>query len=107
MQVLAYSPFQKKKINAIALIKQLQACMLSSVLFNSLWPGSSVNGIPQARMQEWVAMPFLGRFSQPRDQTCHSMSLALADRFFTTSTTWEAPQNSQFPVNTSKLFLTT
>ena len=28
-----------------------------------------VHGILQARMLEWVAVPFSGRFSQPRDQT--------------------------------------
>ena len=29
--------------------------------------------------------------SQPRDQTCIFMSLALAGGFFTTSVAWEAP----------------
>ena len=38
-------------------------------------PGSSVHGILQARILEWVAMP---------------SSRALAGRFFTTITTWEA-----------------
>ena len=32
-------------------------------------PGSSVHGILQARILEWVAMPFFREFSQPRDQT--------------------------------------
>ena len=99
--------FQKKKKDhfSIALIKQLHACMLSSVLFNSLWPGSSVHGILQARILEWVAIPFPWRSSQPRDQTGHSMSPALAGRFFTTSTTGKAPKNNRFPVNTNKIFL--
>ena len=48
-------------------------------------PGSSVHGILQARTLVWVAMPspqgiFLTRGLNP----------ALADGFFTTSTTWEA-----------------
>ena len=30
-------------------------------------PGSSVHGILQARVLEWVAMPFSRRSSQPRD----------------------------------------
>ena len=30
-------------------------------------PGSSVGGILQARMQEWVAIPFSRWYSQPRD----------------------------------------
>ena len=33
-------------------------------------PGSSINGTLQARILEWVAMPFSSRSSQPRDQTC-------------------------------------
>ena len=32
-------------------------------------PGSSVYGISQARILEWVAIPFSGGSSQPRDQT--------------------------------------
>ena len=37
-------------------------------------PGSSVHGILQGRILEWVAMPFSRGFSQPRDWTwvsCH------------------------------------
>ena len=32
-------------------------------------PGSSVHGILQARILEWVAVPFSRRSSQPRDRT--------------------------------------
>ena len=32
-------------------------------------PGFSVHGILQARILEWVAIPFSSRSSQPRDQT--------------------------------------
>ena len=32
-------------------------------------PGSSVHGIPQAKIQEWVAIAFSRGSSQPRDQT--------------------------------------
>ena len=34
--------------------------------------GSSVRGILQARILEWVAMPFPRESSQPRDRTCVS-----------------------------------
>ena len=44
-------------------------------------PGSSVQGILQAAMLEWVAMPSSRGSSQPRDQTCVSCT---AGRFFTT-----------------------
>ena len=54
--------------------------------------GSSVHGFLQARILEWVTMPSSRGYSQPRNQTQVSlMSPALAGRFFTTSTTWEAP----------------
>ena len=60
--------------------------MLSHVWsFAILWtgrslPGSSVHGTLQARILEWVAIPFSRGSSQPRDQTQDSH---LAGRFFT------------------------
>ena len=47
-------------------------------------PGSSIHGISQARMLEWVAVSFPRGSSQPRDQTCVSWVSALAGGFFTT-----------------------
>ena len=58
-------------------------------------PGSSVHGILQARMLEWVAMPSSRGFSPPRDRT-HISSPALGGGFFTTSTIWEAPHLGSF-----------
>ena len=43
-------------------------------------PGSSVHGILQARMLEWVAIPFSRGSFQPRDQTQIS---CIADGYFT------------------------
>ena len=43
-------------------------------------PGSSVLGVVQARILEWMAIPFPRESSQPRDQTRVSHS---AGRFFT------------------------
>ena len=43
-------------------------------------PGSSVHGILQARILEWVAIPFSRGSSQPRDGTWVS---SIAGRFFT------------------------
>ena len=51
-------------------------------------PGLSVQGILQVRILEWVAMPSWGIQS-----AASLISPALASRFFTTSATWEAPQN--------------
>ena len=50
-------------------------------------PGSSVHGIPQARIVEWVAIPFFRGSSQHRDQTQVS---CIAGRFFTVWGTSEA-----------------
>ena len=49
--------------------------------------GSSVHGILQARILEWVAIPFSRGSSQPRDQTQAS---CIAGRYLTTWATWEA-----------------
>ena len=43
--------------------------------------GSSVHGLLQARILEWVVIPFSRGSSQPRDQTRVS---CIAGRFFTT-----------------------
>ena len=50
-------------------------------------PGSSVQGILQARILGWVALPFSRGYSQHRDriQVSH-----IAGRFFTPWATWEA-----------------
>ena len=52
--------------------------------------GSSVRGILQARILEWVAMPSSRGASQPRDQTHISYVSLIGGWFFTTSTTCEA-----------------
>ena len=52
-------------------------------------PGSSVHGILQARILEWVAMSFSRGSSWPRDQTLGLIS-CIAGRFFTIWVTREA-----------------
>ena len=49
-------------------------------------PGSSVRGIPQARIQEWIAISFSRGSSQPRDWTRVSH---ISGRFFTIWATYE------------------
>ena len=51
-------------------------------------PGSSVHGILQARILEWIAIPFSRRTSQPRDWTLVS---CLTGRFFTIWATGKLP----------------
>ena len=72
--------------------KSLQLC---PTLCNPMGflPGSSVYGILQARIPDWVAMPSSRGSSQPRDQT--QVSCVLASRDFTTSTNWEAPEQEE------------
>ena len=50
-------------------------------------PGSTVHGILQARMLEWVAISFSRGSSQPRDQTQVS---SIAGRIFTIQASREA-----------------
>ena len=49
-------------------------------------PGSSVHGILQVRILEWVAMPSSRESSRSRDRT---QLACVAGRFFTNWTTWE------------------
>jgi len=54
------------------------------------WTVASVHGTLQARILEWVAVPPPGDLPGPGIEPESLMSPALADRFFTTLTTWEA-----------------
>ena len=55
-------------------------------------PGSSVHGILQARILEWVAISFSKRSSQPRDQTEIS---SIEGRLFTIWATREAQEKRE------------
>ena len=48
--------------------KSLDLCPILCDLMDRSQPGSSVHGVIQARMLEWVAMPSSRGSSQPRDQ---------------------------------------
>ena len=65
----------------------LRACVLSHFSHVHSPPDSSVHGIFQARILEWVAMPFSRGSSPPRYQPPSLISLVLASRFFATGTT--------------------
>ena len=54
-------------------------------------PGSSVHGILQSRILEWVDLPSSRGSPQSRNQTYNSCVSCIADRFFTHWVTWEAP----------------
>ena len=65
-----------------------QSCPTLCYPLDSSPPGSTVHGILQAWILEWVAMPSSRGSSWPRDWT--HMSPALAGGFLTTSAIWEA-----------------
>ena len=62
-----------------------QSCPVDTV--DCSLPGSSLHGILQARILEWVAIPFSRGSSQPRYRTLVS---CIAGGFFTIWATWEA-----------------
>ena len=68
--------------------KWSQSCLTLRDPMDCGLPGSSVHGILQARILEWVAMP---SSSESQGWNLVLLSPMLAGRFFTTSTTWEAP----------------
>ena len=68
--------------------KSVQSCLTLCDPMEYSPPGSSVHGILQARVLEWVAMPSSRGSSQPRGWT--QVSCIGRSGFFTASTTWEA-----------------
>ena len=68
----AYSPIIKTGLTACVLT---QSCTTLCDPLDCSPPGSSVHGILQARILEWVAMPFSRGSSQSRHQTCVSYLL--------------------------------
>ena len=65
-------------------------------------PGSSIHGVFQARILEWVAVSSPGDLPDPGIKPSSLMSPALADGFFTTNVTWEI----EFKTKQSKYGLT-
>ena len=68
----------------------LQLCVTLGDTMDCSPPGSSLPGVLQARILEWVAMPFSRDSSGPRIEPLSLSSPALAGGFFTNSVTWEA-----------------
>ena len=81
--------------------KSLQSCSTLCGPMDCSPPGSSVHGILQTRILEWVAMPSSKGSSQPRDQT--QVSASLAAWFFTTSATWETHESESHSVVSDSL----
>ena len=64
----------------VCCVQLLQSCPTLCHPVDCGLPGSSVHGIFQARILEWVAKPSSGGSSQPRGQTLIS---CITGRFFT------------------------
>ena len=86
--VIFYSPSQPREQTSISCVSCTGRQILHhcAITFDSLGPmdysppASSVNGILQVRILEWVAIPFSRDSSQPKDQTQLS---CIAGGFFT------------------------
>ena len=77
------------KVYCAALCLVAQLCLTLCDPMDCSLPGSSIHGILQAKILEWVAIPFSRESSQPADQT---QVFCIAGRFFTIWTTWEVPE---------------
>ena len=77
----AYLTYMQNKVKLVA-----QSCLTLCDLIDCSLPGSSVHGIFQARILEWVAISFSRGSSQPRDGTQVS---SIAGRRFTVRATRE------------------
>ena len=66
-------------------------------------PDSSVPGILQAGILQWIAMSSSRDLPNPGIEPMSLMSSALAGGFFTTGTTWEAHDHYYYITNHSKL----
>ena len=58
-------------------------------------PGSAILGIFQARILEWVVIPYARDFLNPGIEAASLVSPALEDGFFATNTTWETQCNQK------------
>ena len=67
-----------------------QSCLTACDPLDCSLPGSSVHGIFQARILEWVAMPSSRGPSHPRAQTCISCVSCIGKQILYHWATWEA-----------------
>ena len=84
--ICAIKMFKKMSQYMCCVLKSLSCLWLCDTIDCSL-PGSSVHGISQARILQWVAISFSRGSSQPRDQTQVSY---IAGRHFTVRATRKA-----------------
>ena len=74
---------QSCKSTAVVVVLVAQSCPTLCDPMDYSPPDFSVQGILQARILEWGAIPFSRGYSRPRDQTHVSCVSGIAGRFFT------------------------
>ena len=74
--------------------QSLQLCQTLCNPMDCSSPSSSVNGILQLRILQWVALPFSRGSSRPRDQT-HSPASSVLQVEFLPPSHWGSPLNCQ------------
>ena len=79
-------------------VQSLQSCPTLCDPMDCSPPGSSVLGILQARIIEWVATPSSRGFAWPRDQNHVSCICYTADRFFTIKSPRKPWWTGYFPI---------
>ena len=95
----SYLQYEKSWIGAVA-----QSWLTLCDPMDCSLPGSSVHGISQARILEWVAFSYSRGSSWPWDQTHIS---CIAGEFFTNSATWEVPRRGLLSSKRNELFIFT
>ena len=83
-------PLYKRKVLKVSVSRSVMLTLCNPTDCSP--PGSSVHGILQARILEWVAMPFGRWSSQPRDRTWVSHT---EGRFFTIWATRKVPSTRE------------
>ena len=86
------SDFVSQSLIVCVHAKSLQSCTTLCNPINCRLPDTSVHGILQTRILEWVAMHSSRGLPSPGIKPTSPISPALAGWFLTTSATWESPK---------------
>ena len=81
IQSVSLSIFHVYNVSSICIYVCAQSCLTHFNHVNYSPPGSSVHGISQARILEWVAMPSSRGSSRCRDQACVSCVYCIKSEF--------------------------
>ena len=84
-------PCYRHSVSLCVCAKSLQLCPTLCDPMDCSPPGSSVHGVLQARILEWVAMPSSRGSSWPRDRTCISHVYCIGRQVLYQECHWEAP----------------